>query len=183
MSIDPEISCPPIRTKLSAHPDFFMSAGSCVARVRWSSPRPARRRSWPCTSCCRRRTDASARTEPPVLPRWAGQPPDGDSGYELGPTRLRTIDRRPRSTWRMPRPARPTELVRSSRPPRRPSAVTGQLIDHNRTRIMITDLRDHGLGGLRDVDHAISDRTISTSALTTAMRARGGAGEGENWES
>jgi hypothetical protein len=26
MSIDPEISCPPTRTKLSAHPDFFMSA-------------------------------------------------------------------------------------------------------------------------------------------------------------
>jgi hypothetical protein len=37
MSIDPELSCPPTRTKLSAHPDFFMSAGSVRSPVRPTS--------------------------------------------------------------------------------------------------------------------------------------------------
>jgi hypothetical protein len=33
MSADPEISCPPIRSQLSAHPDLRVSVGSGLDRV------------------------------------------------------------------------------------------------------------------------------------------------------
>ncbi len=42
MSIDPEISCPPTRTELSAHPDFFMSAGIPATCVRVYARRSGR---------------------------------------------------------------------------------------------------------------------------------------------
>jgi hypothetical protein len=34
MSVYPELSCPPTRTQLSAHPDFLMSAGIIAKQLR-----------------------------------------------------------------------------------------------------------------------------------------------------